>query len=89
MSETLIYDPDKLNILDGFGITPERMNKLAEEYIHGSRGDVISRIVHDKTLPPNERYALLINVGVRLVESVVAEMQDAPVVSEVMTDKGA
>jgi len=83
-----IYDPDKLTILEGFGIPIEKMNKLIVDYVHGSRGDIISRIVHDELLPPNEKYALLINLGVLLVESVIGEMREASIANE-MTNKGA
>lgn len=80
-----IFDADKLTILEGFGISTERMNLLIEKYIHGSRNDIIVRIVNDESLPPNERYALLINLGVLLVGVVVEEMGTA----RVMTDRGA
>lgn len=88
--EKLIYDPDKSTIMAGFGLTEERMNKLLAEYVHGSRADVIYRIVESKTLPPNERYALLIALGTKLVENVILEMQEqSGFIPQALTDKGA
>lgn len=75
----MIYNPEKLTIIDGFDITPERHQELMQRYIHGSRGDILARICNapDSDLPPNERYSLLVAVGSMLVASTIEEIQDA------------
>lgn len=67
----LVYDNTKNTILEGFGITPERQTELVEEYIHGSRGDILERICNDETLPPNEKCLLLVDLGTKLVTDTV------------------
>jgi hypothetical protein len=63
----MIYDNSKPTILTGFGVTDEEKNILVDEYIHGSRGDILDRICNDETMPPNIKALLLVEFGVRLV----------------------
>lgn len=63
----MIYDNSKNTILEGFGVTPERLNELREFYIHGSRGDILERICNSDGLAPNEKDLLLVTVGTLLV----------------------
>lgn len=73
----MTYNEEALSVLDGYGITKERRDELIENYIHGSRAEVLGRISNSEDLPPNEQHMLLIEVGVRLVCSTVEEMTNA------------
>lgn len=74
-----MFDQNKADMWESFGISLDRHKELLENYIHGSLGDCIDRIhgdAKDGQLADNETFFLLIALGIRCTEHFIADVDE-------------
>lgn len=63
----MIYNKEADTITEGLGLTLEKQKELASKYLKGSRAEVLFTLCSSEDLEENERFALFIEFGSRLV----------------------